>query len=159
MRIQHNQATKSHPVKYLRRAGAAIHSLELDMSGQSKPKRSKNRRKNDLKANVVMTLFCQETLAIRNLTKRSQELDRKLKREFISFNRISDSIERKNDQIRDLLLEPIVRTKRLEKVRSQQRFDLAWSFGTQEEIGRLLQARSDAISDLVRRQHELAKVR
>jgi hypothetical protein len=64
-----------------------------------------------------------------------------------------------NTQIRDLLLEPMFRTKRLEKVRSQQAFDLARSLGTQEQIGRLFEARSDAISDLVRRQHELAKVR
>jgi len=58
-----------------------------------------------------------------------------------------------------MLLEPIVWTKRLEKVRSQQRLDLARSFETQERIGRLFEARSDAISDIVRRQHELAKAR
>ena len=72
------------------------------MSVQSKPK-----RKNHLKADVVMRLFLHETLAIRNLTKRIQELDRKLAREFVSFNRISESIEKENNQILDLLLEPI----------------------------------------------------
>jgi hypothetical protein len=106
-----------------------------------------------------MRLFLYETLVIRNLTKRIQELDRQLTREFVAFNRISESIEKENNHIRDLLLEPTFRTKRLEKVRSQQAFDLARSFGTQEEIGRLLQARSDAISDIVWRQHELGKVR
>jgi len=126
---------------------------------QSKTRRSKKRRTNNLKADVVMTVFLQDTLAIRNLTKRIQELDRQLTREFASFNRTGESIERENDQISDLLLEPIVRTKRLEKLRSQQAFDLARSLGTQEQIGRLFEDRSDAISEIVRRQHELAKVR
>ena len=79
---------------------------------------SKTKRKNSLKADVVMTLFLHDTLAIRNLTKRIQELDQKLAREFVSFNRISKSIEKGNNQILDLLLEPVVRTKRLEKARS-----------------------------------------
>jgi hypothetical protein len=108
---------------------------------------------------MVMKLFLYETSVIRDLTKRIQELDGKLQREFAAFNRISESIERENDQVRDLLLEPMFRTKRLAKVRPQQDDDLARSFGTQEEIGSLLQARSDAISDIVRRQHGLAKVR
>ena len=125
------------------------------MSIQSETKRSKTR----LKADVVMKLFLHETLVIRTLTKRIQELDRQLTREFASFNRTGESIERENDQIRDLLLEPIVRAKRLEKLRSQQAFDLARSLGTQEQIGRLFEDRSDAISEIVRRQHELAKVR
>jgi hypothetical protein len=129
------------------------------MSVQSKTKRSKKRRKNNLKPDMVMKLFLYETSVIRDLTKRIQELDGKLQREFAAFNRISESIERENDQVRDLLLEPMFRTKRLAKVRSQQDDDLARSFGTQEEIGSLLQARSDAISDIVRRQHGLAKVR
>jgi hypothetical protein len=128
------------------------------MSVQSKTKRSK-KRKHNLKPDMVMRLFLYETSVIRDLTKRIQELDRILDREFVSFNRISESIEKVNTQIRDLLLEPMFRTKRLEKVRSQQAFDLARSLGTQEQIGRLFEARSDAISDLVRRQHELAKVR
>ena len=106
-----------------------------------------------------MTLFLHETLAIRNLTKRIQELDRKLAREFVSFNRISESIEKENNQILDLLLEPIFRPKRLEKARSQQQRDIARSFETEEQIGRLLEARSDAISDVARQQHELGKVR
>ena len=54
------------------------HRSELDMSVQSKTK-----RKNHLKANVVMRLFLQQTLAIRNLTKRIQELDQKLARAFV----------------------------------------------------------------------------
>jgi hypothetical protein len=129
------------------------------MSVKSKPKRSKKRRENNLKADAIMTLFRQDTLAIRNLTKRIQELDRRLKREFVSFNRSGDSIEKGNEQIRDLLLEPTVRTKRLQKVRCRQRFDLARSFEIKEQIGRLFEARSDAISDIVRRQHGLGKVR
>ena len=98
-------------------------------------------------------------LAIRNLTKRIQELDRKLAREFVSFNRISESIEKENNQILDLLLEPIFRSKQLAKARLQQQRDIARSFGTEEQIGRLLEARSDAISDVARQQHELGKVR
>jgi hypothetical protein len=128
------------------------------MSVRSKTKPSPKRRHN-LKPDMVMRLFLHETSVISDLTKRIQELDRQLTREFISFNRISESIEKENNQIRDQLLEPIVRTRRLEKVRSQQRFDLACSFGTQEQIAGLFEARSDAISDIVRRQHELAKVR
>jgi predicted HTH domain antitoxin len=120
---------------------------------------SKTKRKSNLKADVVMRLFLQEAVDIRNLTKRIHELDRKLAREFVSFNRISESIEKENNQIRDLLLEPIVRVKRLEKARSQQQCDLARSFETEEKINRLLEARSDAISDIVQRQHELGKVR
>src|SRR5208337_5102452 len=116
-------------------------------------------RTNNLQADVVMRLFLHETSVIRDLTNLIQELDRKLEREFVSFNQIGESIEKGNVQIRDLLLEPMFRTKRLAKVRSQQRFDLARSFSTQEEIGRLFEARSDAISDIVRRQHALAKVR
>jgi hypothetical protein len=108
---------------------------------------------------VVMTLFLHEILAIRNLTKRIQEVDRKLAREFVSFNRISDSIEKENNQILDLLLEPIVRAKRLEKARLQQQRDIARCFETEEKIKRLLEARSDAMSDIARRQHELGKVR
>jgi hypothetical protein len=106
-----------------------------------------------------MTLFLHETLAIRNLTTRIQEVDRQLAQEFGRFNRISESIEKENKQILDLLLEPIVRTKRLEKVRSRQQRDIARSFATEEQIGRLLEARSDAISDVARRQHELGRVR
>jgi hypothetical protein len=106
-----------------------------------------------------MRLFLYETSVIRDLTKLIQELDGKLTREFASFNRLSESIEKENNQIRDLLLEPMFRMKRLKKIRSQQDADLARSFGTQEEIGRLFEARSDAISDIVGRQHELAKVR
>jgi hypothetical protein len=121
--------------------------------------RSKTKSKSNLKADVVMTLFLQDTLAMRNLTKSIQELDRKLAREFVSFNRISESIERENNQILDLLLEPIVSAKLLEKVRSQQQCDLARSFETEERIGRLLEARSDAISDIARQQHALGKVR
>jgi hypothetical protein len=158
MRIHPDRATNRTPVKYLRRAGAAF-TAGADMSGQSRTKPSKKRSRNNLKADVVMTLFCQETSAIRNLTKSIQELDEKLKREFVSFNRIADSIEKGNEQIRDLLLEPIVWTKRLEKVLCHQQFDLARSFETEEQIGRLFEARSDAISDLVRRQHEMGKVR
>jgi hypothetical protein len=129
------------------------------MSVQSKTKRSRKRRTNNLQADVVMRLFLHETSVIRDLTKLIQELDRKLEREFVSFNQIGESIEKGNVQIRDLLLEPMFRTKRLAKVRSQQRFDLARSFSTQEEIGRLFEARSDTISDLVRRQHDLGRVR
>ena len=88
----------------------------------------KTKGKNYLKPDVVMTLFLHETLAIRNLTKRIQELDQKLAREFVSFNRISESIEKENNQILDLLLEPIFRSKRLEKARSQQQRDIARSF-------------------------------
>jgi hypothetical protein len=129
------------------------------MSVQSKTKRSRKRRTNNLQADVVMRLFLHETSVIRDLTKLIQELDRKLEREFVSFNQIGESIEKGNVQIRDLLLESMFRTKRLAKVRSQQRFDLARSFSTQEEIGRLFEARSDTISDLVRRQHDLGRVR
>jgi hypothetical protein len=117
--------------------------------------RSKAKRKSNLKADVVMRLFLHETLAIRNLTKHIQELDQRLAREFVSFSRISESIEKDNSQILDLLLEPIVRMKRLEKSRSQRQRDIARSFESEEEIGRLLEARSDAISDLVRQQHAL----
>ena len=77
----------------------------------------------------------------------------------MSFNRISESIEKENNQILDLLLEPIFRPKQLEKARLQQQRDIARSFGTEERIGRLLEARSDAISDIARQQHELGQVR
>ena len=106
-----------------------------------------------------MRLFLHDTLVLRNLTKRIQELDKKLAQEFGRFNRISESLEKGNTQIGDLLLEPILRSERLEKARSQQQRDIARSFETEEQIGRLLEARSDAISDLARRQHELGKVR
>jgi hypothetical protein len=124
------------------------------MSVQSKPK-----RKSYLKPDVVMKLFLHETLAIRNLTKHIQELDNQLALAFVSFNRISESIEKENDQILDLLLEPIFRPKQLEKTRLQQQRDIARSFGTEEQIRRLLEARSDAISDIARQQHELGRVR
>jgi hypothetical protein len=106
-----------------------------------------------------MRLFLHETLVIRNLTTHIQELDQQLTKEFVAFNRISECIEKENEQMRDLLLEPIFRMKALKKVRSQQQFDLARSLGTQEQIDRLFKARSDAISEIVTRQHELAKVR
>jgi hypothetical protein len=69
------------------------------MSVQSKTKQSEKRRNNRLKPDVVMTLFLHETLGIRNLTKRIHELDRKLAREFGRSNRISESIEKENNQI------------------------------------------------------------
>jgi hypothetical protein len=72
---------------------------------------------------------------------------------------MSESIEKNNNQICDLLFEPIVSAKRLERARSKQQRDIARSFETEEQIGRLLEARSDAISDIARRQHELGKVR
>ena len=121
--------------------------------------RSKQKGKSYLEPDAVMKLFLQDTLAIRNLTKRIQELDQKLAREFVSFNRISECIEKENNQILDLLLEPVVRSKRLQKARSQQQPDIARCFETEEQINRLLEARSDAISDVARQQHALGKVR
>jgi hypothetical protein len=129
------------------------------MSVQSKRKRAKKRRKSYLKAKVVMRIFLHDTLVIRNLTTRIQELDRKLAREFVSFNRVSECLEKENNQILDLLLEPIFRSKQLAKARLQQQRDVARSFETEEQINRLLEARSDAISDVARQQHALGKVR
>jgi hypothetical protein len=129
------------------------------MSVQSKMEQPEKRRNNRLKPDVVMTLFLHETLGIRNLTKRIQELDGKLAQEFAAFSRISESIEKENNQILDLLLEPIFRPKQLEKARLHQQRDIARSFGTEERIDRLLEARSDAISDVARQQHELGKAR
>jgi hypothetical protein len=106
-----------------------------------------------------MRLFLHDTLVIRSLSKHIHELDQKLAEAFVSFNRISESIEKENSQILDLLLEPSFQPKRLEKARSQQQRDIARSFGTEEQIGRLLEARSDAISDIVRQQQGLGKVR
>ena len=106
-----------------------------------------------------MRIFLHDALSIRNLTNRIQELDRKLAREFALFSRISESIENENNNILELLLEPIFRAKRLEKARSQQQHDVARSFETGEQIGRLLEARSDAISDLAWQQQALGKVR
>src|ERR1700731_3687216 len=120
---------------------------------------SRTKSKSYLKPDVVMRLFLHDTLVLRNLTKRIQELDKKLAQEFGRFNRISESLEKGNTQIGDLLLEPILRSERLEKARSQQQRDIARSFETEEQIGRLFEARSDAISDLAWRQHELGKVR
>jgi hypothetical protein len=79
--------------------------LKLDMSV-----RSKTKRKSHLEPDVVMRLFLHDTLAIRSLTKRSHELDQKLAQAFVSFNRINESIEKANNRILDLLLEPTVRT-------------------------------------------------
>jgi hypothetical protein len=121
--------------------------------------RNKTKRKTNLKTDVVITLFLHETLAIRTLTKRIQEVDRQLAQEFGRFNRISESIDKENGQILDLLLEPILRAKRLEKARLQQQRDIGRCFETEEQIGRLLEARSDAISDIARQQHALGKVR
>ena len=129
------------------------------MSVQSKRKGARKSRNNNLKADVVITLFLHEMLAIRSLTKRIHELDQKLAREFTFFNRIGEFIEKENNQILDLLLEPVFRPKLLEKVRSQQQLDVARSFETEEKIGRLLEARSDAISDVARQQQGLGKVR
>jgi hypothetical protein len=82
-----------------------------------------------------------------------------LAQEFGRFNRIGESIEKENNQILDLLLEPVFRAKRLEKAQSQQQRERARSFESEEKINRLLEARSDAISDIARQQHELGKVR
>ena len=120
---------------------------------------SRTKSKSYLKPDVVMRLFLHDTLVLRNLTKRIQELDKKLAQEFGRFNRISESLEKGNTQIGDLLLEPILRSERLEKARSQQQRDIARSFGIEEQIRRLLEARSDAISDIARQQHELGRVR
>jgi hypothetical protein len=57
--------------------------------------RSKTKRKSHLKPDVVMKLFLHEKFAIRNLTKRIHELDRKLAREFVSFNRQASLLKRK----------------------------------------------------------------
>jgi hypothetical protein len=121
--------------------------------------RSKAKRKSNLEPDVVMRLFLQETLAIRNLKKHIQEVDRQLAQEFGRFNRISESIEKENSQIHDQLLEPMFRSERLEKARSRQQRDIARSFETEEQINRLLEARSDALSDIVRQQQGLGKVR
>jgi hypothetical protein len=77
----------------------------------------------------------------------------------VSFNRISECIEKETKQICDLLLEPVFRSKQLAKARLQQQRDIARSFGTEEQIARLLEARSDAISDIARQQEALGKVR
>jgi hypothetical protein len=102
--------------------------------------RSKAKRESNLKADVVMRLFLHETLAIRDLMTRIHELDQKLAKEFVSFSRISEFIEKVNKQICDLLLEPIFRPKQLEKARLQQQRDIARSFETEEQIGRLLES-------------------
>jgi hypothetical protein len=120
---------------------------------------SRTKSKSYLKPDVVMRLFLHDTLVLRNLTKRIQELDKKLAQEFGRFNRISESLEKGNTQIGDLLLEPILRSERLEKARSQQQRDIARSFETEGQIGRLLEARSDALSDVAWKQHALGKVR
>jgi hypothetical protein len=60
--------------------------------------RSKTKSKSYLKPDVVMSLFLHDNLAIRSLTKRIHELDQRLAREFVSFNRISESIEKGNTQ-------------------------------------------------------------
>jgi hypothetical protein len=151
--IRADRATKVHRVKYLCR-GYGNHSLELE-----NVRSRQNEKKKPPKPDVVMRLFLHDTLTIRNLTKRIQGLDQELARAFVSFNRISESIEKENSRILDLLLEPILRAKRLEKARLQQQRDIARSFETEERIGRLLEARSDAISDIARQQHELGKVR
>jgi hypothetical protein len=49
--------------------------------------------------------------------------------------------------------------KQLEKARLQRQRDIARSFETEEQISTLLEARSDAISDIARQQHELGRVR
>ena len=121
--------------------------------------RSKSKRKSHLKPDVMMTLFLHEIVAIRNLTTRIQEVDRQLARAFVSFNGISESIEKDNDQTLDLLLEPIFRAKRLERARSRQQRDIARCFETEEKIKRLLEARSEAMSDVARQQHALGRVR
>ncbi len=100
----------------------------------------KTKRKSHLEPDVAMML----------LTTRIQKVDRQLAQEFGRFNRISESIEKENKQICELLLKPIFRPKRLEKARSQQQRDVARSFETEEQIGRLLEGRSDAISNLAR---------
>jgi hypothetical protein len=121
--------------------------------------RSKTKRKNHLEPDVVMRLFFHDTLAIRNLTKHIQELDQKWTLEFVSFNRISESIEKENNQILGLLLEPSFQPKRLDKARLQQQRDIALSFETEEQISKLLEARSEAMSDIARQQHALGRVR
>ena len=129
------------------------------MSVKSRTKPANKSRRNNLKADVVMRIFLHDTLAIRNLAKRIEEIDGKLAREFALFTRISETIEKENNQILDLLLEPVFRPNRLEKARLQQQRDRARSFETEEQISRLLEARSDAISDIARQQHELGRVR
>jgi hypothetical protein len=109
----------------------------------------KTKRKSHLEPDVAMML----------LTTRIQKVDRQLAQGFGRFNRISESIEKENKQICELLLKPIFRPKRLEKARSQQQRDVARSVETEEQIGRLLEGRSDAISNLARQQHALVKVR
>jgi hypothetical protein len=79
--------------------------------------------------------------------------------EFVSFNRISESIEKENNQILGLLLEPSFQPKRLDKARLQQQRDIALSFETEEQISKLLEARSEAMSDIARQQHALGRVR
>src|ERR1700692_1457641 len=109
----------------------------------------KTKRKSHLAPDVAMML----------LTTRIQKVDRQLAKEFGRFNRISESSEKENKQICELLLEPVFRSKQLEKARLQQQRDIARSFGAEEQINSLLEARSDAISDVARQQHELGKVR
>ena len=121
--------------------------------------RSKTKRRNYLKPDVVMRLFLYDTLAIRNLTKRIQELDQKLAREFVSFNRISESSKRKITKYSIYCLSPSFGRNSLKKPDLQQQRDIARSFETEEQINRLLEARSDAISDLARQQHEMGRVR
>ena len=100
-----------------------------------------------------------ETLTVRNLTKRIQELDQKLAQEFVSFNLTSVSIEKESNQILELLLEPVFRSNKLEKARLQQQRERARSFESEEKINSLLEARSDAISDVARQQDALGRVR
>jgi hypothetical protein len=77
-----------------------------------------------------------------------------LAREFASFTHKQSSKE--NSQILGLLREPMFRSERREVNGNSGVTPVP---ETEEQIGRLLEARSDAISDVARQQHELGKVR
>jgi hypothetical protein len=103
--------------------------------------------------------FAQHTSALLKAQRYLQDISRQIDEAFAGLGRLSRGIEDDIAQLRDLLLEPTIRSKKIANVDSQLQFDCVNYGETEQMLKQLLQARSEAICNLVNLKAKVAKIR
>jgi hypothetical protein len=103
--------------------------------------------------------FAQYISALLKAQRHLQDINRQIDEEFAGLGRLSRGIEDDIMQLRYLLLKPTIRSKKIANVDSQFQFDCVNYGETEQMLEQLLQARSEAICNLVNLKYKLAKIR
>jgi hypothetical protein len=114
--------------------------MSVRTSSEKRMKRSKMSR---------LDRIAQHASTLLRVQKRFRALSRQIEKEFAGLGRLSQGIEHDIEQIRDLLLEPTIRSKRIVHLAGQLLFDSIQYGETQQALEALLRARSEEIQDLV----------